>query len=96
VALGCVLAFDFSAARGLCSTADADRVRAHFEAAGLPTKLADLNLNGFGPRLAAHMTHDKKREGGRTAFILVRGIGQAFVNKQVELSDVAEFLDGAP
>jgi 3-dehydroquinate synthase len=42
------------------------------------------------------MMHDKKREGGRTAFILVRGIGHAFVDKEVELSDVAEFLDQAP
>jgi 3-dehydroquinate synthase len=96
VALGCILAFDFSAARGLCSTADADRVRGHFAAAGLPTRLAELGLNGSGDRLAAHMMHDKKREGGRTAFILVRGIGQAFVDKEVELSDVAEFLDQAP
>jgi 3-dehydroquinate synthase len=96
VALGCVLAFDFSVERGLCSAADADRVRAHFAAAGLPTKLADLNLNGCGQRLAAHMMHDKKREAGRTAFILVRAIGRAFVDKQVELSDVAAFLDQVP
>jgi 3-dehydroquinate synthase len=96
VALGCVLAFDFSAARGLCSAADANRVRAHFKAAGLPTKLAELGLRGSGDKLAAHMTHDKKREGGRTAFILVRGIGGAFVDKQVELADVAVFLDQAP
>jgi 3-dehydroquinate synthase len=96
VALGCVLAFDFSAARGLCSAADADRVGAHYAAAGLPTKLAELGLNGSGDKLAAQMTHDKKREGGRTAFILVHGIGQAFVDKQVELSDVAAFLDEAP
>jgi len=93
VALGCVLAFDFSASRGLCSADDADRVRAHFAAAGLPTKLAQLGLNGFGERLAAHMMHDKKRESGRTAFILVRGIGGAFVDKQVELADVAAFLN---
>ncbi|MCH8616066.1 3-dehydroquinate synthase [Sphingomonas sp. SM33] len=96
VALGCVLAFDFSAARGLCEQFDADRVRAHFAAAGLPTKLGDLGLGGMGERLAGHISHDKKREGGRTAFILARGIGQAFVDKQVELTDVASFLDCAP
>jgi len=42
------------------------------------------------------MRHDKKREGGRTAFILAHGIGHAFVDKQVELADVADFLDSAP
>ena len=41
------------------------------------------------------MEHDKKRASGRTAFILVRGIGQAYVDKQVELADIAEFLGRA-
>jgi 3-dehydroquinate synthase len=95
VAMGCVLAFAFSAERGMCSTADALRVRAHFQSVGLPTTLAELRLVGRGERLAAHMKHDKKRFGGRTAFILVRGIGEAFVDKSVELSEVAAFLDRA-
>jgi 3-dehydroquinate synthase len=95
VALGCVLAFDFCGARGLCAPADADRVRRHFASAGLPTRLAELGLNGSGEKLAGHMVHDKKREGGRTAFILARGIGEAFVDKDVELADVAAFLDHA-
>jgi 3-dehydroquinate synthase len=96
VGLGCVLAFDFSAERGLCSKADADRVRAHFAAVGLPTTLAQLGLQGRGHALAEHMTHDKKRSGGRTAFILARGIGAAFVDKTVDLAAVADFLDRAP
>jgi|tagenome__1003787_1003787.scaffolds.fasta_scaffold20971463_2 3-dehydroquinate synthase len=93
VALGCVLASAFSAERGLCSTADAERVREHFQSIGLPTSLAELGLQGRGEQLADHMKHDKKRSAGRTAFILVRGIGAAFVDKSVELSDVAAFLD---
>jgi 3-dehydroquinate synthase len=96
VALGCVLAFEFSAARGICSAGQADRVRDHLAAAGLPTTLEALDLARTGERLVSHMRHDKKREGGRTAFILANGIGQAIVDKQVELADVAEFLDQAP
>lgn len=95
VALGCVLAFGFSAKRGLCAAEDAERVRGHFDFVGLPTTLASLGLAGSGDRLAAHMARDKKREGGRTAFILARGIGQAFVDKQVNIADVADFLDRA-
>jgi 3-dehydroquinate synthase len=95
VALGCVLAFAFSAARGTCSAADAARVRAHFEAAGLPTRLAELGLVGRGVELARHMERDKKRAGGRTAFILARGIGQAYVDTTVELAEVAAFLERA-
>ena len=96
VALGCVLAFGFSAGCGLCSEDDAARVKAHFGSVGLPATLAEVRLQGVGERLAGHMVHDKKREGGRTAFILARGIGQAFVDKQVDLADVAAYLDRAP
>ncbi len=95
VALGCVLAFAFSAERGLCGTADAQRVRGHLHCVGLPTSLAELGLQRQGERHAAHMQHDKKRSGGRTAFILARGIGEAFVDDSLELSDVAAFLDRA-
>jgi 3-dehydroquinate synthase len=93
VALGCVLAFAFSAERGLCSATDAVRARAHFQSAGLPTALGELGLEGRGERFAAHMEHDKKRAEGRTAFILARGIGEAFVDTSVDLADVAGFLD---
>jgi 3-dehydroquinate synthase len=95
VALGCVLAFDLSVEHGLCPAADAARIRAHFSRIGLPTTLAESGLSGRGEGLAAHMTSDKKREGGRTAFILARGIGRAFVDKGVELADVAAFLNRA-
>ena len=96
VALGCVLAFDFSAARELCSSGDAARVRGHFRSVGLPTTLAEIELQGLGERLAGHMAHDKKREGGRTAFILARGIGKAFVDRNIDLAEVAAFLDRVP
>jgi 3-dehydroquinate synthase len=95
VALGCVLAFHFSVARGSCAATDAQRVRAHFDGAGLPTTLSAVGLAGIGKRLTAHMVHDKKREGGRTTFILARGIGEAIVDRQVDLADVAAFLDRA-
>ena len=95
VALGCVLAFAFAAERGLCSQADAERVSDHFTSVGLPTTLSQLGLNGRGTWLARHMEHDKKRSEGRTAFILARGIGEAFVDKSVELADVAAFLNRA-
>jgi 3-dehydroquinate synthase len=88
VALGMVLAFRFSAARGLCSTADAERVSSHLASVRLPTV-----LQASGEALAAHMAHDKKARGGRIPFVLVRGIGRAFVDTSVDLADIAAFLD---
>ncbi len=95
VALGCVLAFDFSVVRGICPREEARAVREHFEAAGLPTTLAELGLQRSGERLAGHMQRDKKRQGGKTAFVLVRGVGKAFLEKHVDLREVAAFLDAA-
>jgi 3-dehydroquinate synthase len=94
VAAGMALAFRISAARGLCSEADAARVAAHLDAAGLPSGLKGFTASG--ETLAAHMLHDKKMAGGTLPFILARGIGQAFVDKSVALNEVAAFLDGEP
>ena len=88
VALGMTLAFRFSAERGLCAQTDAERVAAHLEAAGLPTR-PEIGTAG---RLAAHIARDKKKSGGRVPFILARGIGRAFVDQSVELTEVDAFL----
>ena len=88
VALGMALAFRFSAERGLCSAGDAERVAAHLEGAGLPTRLEGMSAE----RLVERMAGDKKASGGRVAFILTRGIGGAFVDRSVELAEVEAFL----
>ena len=41
-----------------------------------------------------HMRQDKKMKAGTLPFILARGIGQAFVARDVPLADVEAFLDG--
>jgi 3-dehydroquinate synthase len=92
VAAGMALAFRFSAAKGLCPQADADRVTAHLRAAGLPVGLADAGVDASGEALVAHMAHDKKMEGGRLPFLLARGIGKTFLAKDVDLREVAAFL----
>ncbi len=93
VALGMAQAFRFSAARGRCSPADALRVCHVVQAAGLPTRMREVGLSGAdAPALVAHMGHDKKREGATVPFILARGIGQAYVAKDVSLAEAEAFL----
>lgn len=93
VALGCALAFRFSAHLGLCPPADALRASRVIAAAGLPARLADLPGADFSAAsLAARMGHDKKARGGALTFILARGIGQAFVAEGVEAGAVIKFL----
>lgn len=94
VALGMVLAARYSSHCGLLSADDAGRVAAATSAAGLPSEISTLAMGCTGQALADHMLHDKKMDAGTLPFILLRNIGAAFLDRDVALSDVAEFLDG--
>ena len=93
VALGMVLAARYSARRGLMPLGEAERIVRAIERAGLPSEIAALGLDADGQRLADHMLHDKKMDAGTLPFILLRGIGKACLARDVELNDVAAFLD---
>lgn len=93
VALGMALAFEFSARKGLLSAADAERAVRHLAATGLPTHVRDVP--GGVPDADALMDlifQDKKVKRGRLTFILVRGIGEAFVSSDVDPAEVRGFL----
>ena len=91
VALGCALAFRFSAAGGLCEAGEAERVEAVLQAAGLPTRLQQAG-RFRGAALLKRMAGDKKAEGGRLTLILARAIGEAFVDRDVDPAAVTAFL----
>jgi 3-dehydroquinate synthase len=93
VALGMVLAARFSAARGLLTAQAAEQVAQHFADVGMASEIASLGLNCTGAALVTHMLHDKKMDAGTLPFVLMRGIGDAFLAKDVALDDVAAFLD---
>lgn len=93
VAAGMALAHRFSAAMGLCSAEDAERVRQHLASVGLPHNLESAEVSADGAELAAHMSHDKKVRDGKLPLILTRGIGQSFVTEEFGLDKVAAFLD---
>lgn len=93
VAAGMALAFAYSVRRGLCPPEDATRVAEHLRAVGLPASLGDCGIDASGAKLTAHMLHDKKMEAGTLPFLLARGIGRTFLDRSVDLADVAAFLD---
>lgn len=92
VALGMVLAARYSARRELMSSADAERVAEHIAATGLPASLAALPLDCDAGVLVGHMLHDKKMDAGTLPFVLMRGIGAAFLDHKVDLADIESFL----
>jgi 3-dehydroquinate synthase len=93
VALGMVLAARYSARRGLMPRASAEHVAAHFKTMDMRSEIAELRLDCDGRDLTAHMLHDKKMDAGTLPFLLMRGIGETFLAKDVELDDVATFLE---
>jgi len=94
VAIGMVLAHQFSTRLGLSPGQDAGRVQSHLKRAGLPTTLADIEGNlGSTEQLMAAIAQDKKVQRGALTFILTRGIGRAFIEKNVEPDLVRTFLE---
>jgi len=92
VALGCAMAFRYSARQGLCPAADAEKAEAGIRAAGLPTRLTDVDQVFNAEALIGRMAGDKKAEGGRLTLILARAIGDAFTDKDVDAEAVRAFL----
>jgi len=93
IALGMVCAFAFSARRGLMSATEAERVRRHLAAAGLPTQLSEVTGGLPGAdRLMDLIAQDKKVKRGKLTFILARGIGGAFIASDVDAAEVRSFL----
>jgi 3-dehydroquinate synthase len=95
VAAGMALAFDFSARLGLLPVAEAERAVAHLAAVGLPTHLSAIQGDLPGAdRLMELIAQDKKVKRGNLTFVLVRGIGAAFVKRDVDPATVRTFLAG--
>jgi 3-dehydroquinate synthase len=96
VAIGLCMAFAFSAASGICSAADARLVRDHFDGVGLPTSLAAVGMAGRGAELLPLIRQDKKADACSVNLVLARGIGEAFVARNVDVAALADFLSQAP
>ncbi|MGE0765780.1 MAG: 3-dehydroquinate synthase [Hyphomicrobiaceae bacterium] len=95
VSIGMAQAFRFSEEEGLAPHGTADAVARHLDGVGLPTRVCDIP----GPdkptsaELLRLMAQDKKVRQGRLTFILVRGIGSAFITREVEQERLAAFME---
>ena len=94
IAIGICLAFRLSEELGFIGNNSVARVETHFASLGLPTRIG--NIPG-GPTpdaaaLLAIMGQDKKVRGGQLTLILTRGIGEAFITRDVSAPTVLDFL----
>lgn len=93
VAIGMLMATDYSVRKGLCPQSDFDRCLAHAEHVCMP-KFSDLPpvITEDPQALLAPMRQDKKNVDGQLTLILTRGIGQAFVSRGESEAELLEFL----
>ncbi len=94
VAIGICLAFRLSEKLGHIGNNSLARVTTHFTDLGLPTRIGDIP-GGTRPEAAELMQimgQDKKVRAGALTLILVHGIGEAFITRDVPRDKVRDFL----
>jgi len=95
VAIGMAQAFRLSEQLQFCPPGAAARMEAHLSAVGLPSRIA--HIAGPDRPVAADllrlMGQDKKVQDGQLTLILVRGIGSAFITREVAAKRVLAFLE---
>ena len=96
VAIGMCLALRLSEQLGHCPPGTAERATRHLGSVELPTRVTGIPGQAMpdAGELVRLMGQDKKVRAGKLAFILVRGVGDAFVTRDVSSERVAEFLAG--
>jgi len=93
VSIGMALALELSERLGLAEKGTASRAESHLAAVGLPTSITEIPGPGFSAdELVRLMGQDKKVRDGRMTFVLVHGIGEAFLTQDVDIEIVRAML----
>ncbi len=92
VAVGLLLAAELSCRSNGLSRASAERIRLVVERCGLPVCLPPLET----AKLLPFLSRDKKNKGGQLVFVLLKGLGQSAVVRDLPLHEVTRILDEWP
>ena len=96
VSIGCSLAFEVSQRLGFCAQEAPSRVRAHFKTMGMKCDVSEISGDlPDADGLILLMGQDKKVRAGVIGFIMARGLGEAFVTRDVDLGVVKSVLSDA-
>jgi 3-dehydroquinate synthase len=90
VALGCIAAAYISAKRGGLGTDEVIKIRDRMKLFGLPADTADLDLEVQD--IVRTTKSDKKMDSGKIKFVLLRSIGEAYVDRTVTDEEMTESL----
>ena len=95
VSIGMVMAIELSKNLGYLSGQDAGRAIEYIRKIGLPTNIKIIKgSTSWNPDgLMQHMQHDKKVSNGQLRFVLLKGIGEAFLTADVEKKEVYSIIE---
>ncbi|MEM9732161.1 MAG: 3-dehydroquinate synthase [Pseudomonadota bacterium] len=94
VAIGMVMAHEFSARMNHCGPEASEAVKAHLQAVGLPIHPSQIPGDKLdADTLMTAIAQDKKVERGALTFILTNGLGKSFVAKDVAPNAVRAYLE---
>lgn len=94
VSIGMVMAHQVSHSLGYMASKDLDIVLAAFETLGLPRRVERFGLNDLtAEEMLHHMGQDKKNVDDRITLILSRGIGQAFLTRDVQSQTLEPMIE---
>lgn len=93
VSVGMCLAFALSHRMRLCTDIELGSVREHLKAVGLPVDIHEIDVSFDVDVVMASMKTDKKMTAAGLKYVLVKGIGDAFVSLDVKEDDVKAVLE---
>ncbi len=93
VAIGMIAAARISERLGFIHDEEVNQLELLLHDAGLPVRLPDFTREEQD-RLLEIIRHDKKVRNGKIRFVLLKGIGSAFISDKVETGIIAEVLFG--
>ncbi len=92
VAIGMIAALRFSVGLGLAPSSDLTRVEHHVTQMGMRALVHEAVPEGVtAETLMAAMMQDKKNMAGQLVLILMRGIGQSFIDRKADAALVQKF-----
>ena len=95
VSIGMVLAIELSRSLGYLSGQDAGRAVEYIRNIGLPTNINSIegSTSWHPDGIIQHMQHDKKVSNGQLRFVLIKGIGEAYLTADVERNDIYKVIE---
>ncbi|GAA0205195.1 3-dehydroquinate synthase [Kangiella japonica] len=93
VAIGIVMATEYSVRLGLLSSSESEAVRRLIQRFGLPTTLDSMNFRVSASDLVSAMALDKKNVDADLTLILPKAIGKVTIRNNIKTQDVEQFIE---